>query len=179
MNLNELCEKIKEICENKCLIDMSKSIVPAGIQKRDPILQMVPVKHKDNVKVIAFGAIVDISTSKTDGTTLLVIIRYGKVQIGDYFSAGGWSGYVKRIIHDNSSVWEAAGGGCGVKLVVKLDDDIADPSPLGDTVIFYGKSSEIAQSFADFARMEFAFGKSNVCVLVVTHALIRTHILLY
>lgn len=92
--------------------------------------------------------------------------------MGHFFSAGGWSGQVRGIVHDNSTSLRAASAGYGVQLSVKLSELCADPRPLGDKVFFHGPrkptkkgaraAEEAAQWVMEQNQMEAAIGGSPV-----------------
>jgi hypothetical protein len=68
--------------------------------------------------------------------------EHDQVSTGDYFSAGGWSGKITRIFHDDlQQKIDTAKAGWGVRIHVSLNRSASDPRPLGDEVRFFSPSS--------------------------------------
>lgn len=61
--------------------------------------------------------------------------------MGSYFSAGGWSGHIRSITHDNNTSLAVATAGYGVQIGVVLHKEIDEPRPLGDKVYFHSPSA--------------------------------------
>ncbi len=82
-------------------------------------------------------------------------LAVAQVAVGAHFSAGGWSGLIKSIAHDSTSV-RTASAGFGVQLTVKLSTLINEPRPLGDKIYFHGpaKSFTAAKEAAEHVMLQ-------------------------
>lgn len=62
-----------------------------------------------------------------------------KVKVGDYFSAGGWSGHIRSIRYDNGYPYTSLGAipGCSISVSISNHKDANEPRPLGDNVYFH------------------------------------------
>lgn len=89
------------------------------------------------------------------------------MKVGDSFSSGGWSGYVRKIVHDNTNSISIAHAGYGVQVTISLHADTADPRPLGDKVLIYnastrelqGKSRELSEFYMRQEQMSMKLSK--------------------
>jgi hypothetical protein len=140
------------------------SIPGAAIERNDahPIIE-----EPDNPKfrsVIAGGTVLDVVKGQKDGTAVFVVIRQGQVSVQDAFTAGGWAGFIKKIIKDGGTVVQTASAGTGCKLILKMSPEAADPAPLGDSIFFYSKKdAETSEDQADRVRMEYSMGLLFLC----------------
>lgn len=79
--------------------------------------------------------------------------------MGDSFSAGGWCGWIREVVHDNQERVDSAAAGRGAYLKVALHSSSAEPRPLGLRVLFHsgrdrGKVREAAEAAAHHRQLE-------------------------
>eukprot|EP01034_Spumella_vulgaris_P028198 gene28198-35014_t len=99
---------------------------------------IVKDKRVSDLFVCGTGTVLNIWNSRQTGTVLHLIMQHGVVAVGEHFSAGGWCGVVRKIVHDNQAVVTSAWAGMGVHLTVVLSKLIEEPRPLGDRIYFHG-----------------------------------------
>jgi hypothetical protein len=75
-----------------------------------------------------------------------------QVSVGSHFSAGGWSGSVRKVVRDNHAAVQSATAGMGVHLTVIMSKLCDDPRPLGDRIFFHGPRSGTKLSRGDMER---------------------------
>jgi hypothetical protein len=165
----------------KVLLEVAKNktdCFPTETQTKSPMVEDQE-NHPKFKTLIGGGTVLNVLKSQKEGTALHTVIRHGQVSVNDYFSAGGWSGSVKRILKDNIHSVQTVSVGTGCKLMVRLTEESGEPTPLGDSVFFYasptslceqtkklvkGKSHEgieVAEEQADRLRMEYSIGESS------------------
>ena len=104
-------------------------------------------------KQFAYGTVVDTWTSQKDGTVLHAVIRRGEIKVRDWFTSGGWAGFVWAMHVDDDKEVDVATAGMAVKLrmMVKMRED---PVPLEETIFFVPE--EIARIQAEQRSMEYS-----------------------
>jgi hypothetical protein len=77
-----------------------------------------------------------------------------QVRVGDNFSAGGWSGKVRAILHDYDKSIPLAHAGYAACFSVSTHPEIGDPRPLGDRIYFLsnGQNKQDAQVIPALVR---------------------------
>lgn len=126
-------------------------------------------KHsKECVKkyITGSGSVLNLVRSRQNGTMLHVLVQQGQVRVGDSFSSGGWSGWVREVVADNQESVSSAAAGRGVYLKVGLQErSSSEPRPLGHRVFFHwgrdrAKVRQAAQDLARFRQLERLYHSS-------------------
>eukprot|EP01036_Dinobryon_divergens_P025545 gene25545-34102_t len=107
----------------------------------------VGLKCFGGIFISGYGTVMDTWNNRKGGTVLHAIVKHGQVRVGDYFSAGGWSGKIRAILHDYDKSIPIAYSGYAGCFSVSTHADISDPRPLGDRIYFLsnGQNKEDAQ----------------------------------
>ena len=78
------------------LWDIIEGVVSAHNLRTEPQVQL-PQNSNRQHKFKGKATVINMWNSRQDGSVMHVLMTHGTVKHKDWFSAGGWSGYVKGI----------------------------------------------------------------------------------
>ena len=87
--------------------------------------------------------------------------------MGDSFSSGGWSGWIREVVHDNQVRVSSIAAGRGAFLKVALSSRSSEPRPLGHRVFFHScRDKPLAREAAEELALQRRLERNlEVCAL--------------
>ena len=132
------------------------------------------------------GTVLDSCKSRKGGSALHVVIKHGQVKhvlssflhlptikmrqsyisscqvrVGDYFSAGGWSGKVKVIMNDGEKSIPIAYPGYAGFITVSVHPDKGDPRPMGDRIYFLSSSGKSSNGGGNWRGLSLSASQAD------------------